>query len=120
MTPAASLVAARLGRVAFVAVVVVSLVVLFAPAPDVPGAPPGVDKLVHGVLVLGLAATGRWAGLRPAVLLPALVAYAGGSEVVQGLAAIGRTASIADWLADVVGALAGLVLWERFAGRRQR
>jgi VanZ family protein len=58
--------------------------------------------------------------VRPAVLLPALVAYAGGSEVVQGVAAIGRTSSIADSVADVVGAVAGLLLWERFATRRQR
>jgi VanZ family protein len=101
----------RLGRAAFAAAAVVSLVVLFAPAGDVPSAPPGVDKLVHAVLFLALAATGRWAGLRPGVLAPALVAYAAGSEVLQGWDAIGRTASVADWLADVAGVLAGLALW---------
>ena len=103
------------GRVAFASAVVVSLVVLFAPAGDVPGAPPGVDKLVHGGLFLALAMTGRWAGLRSAALGPALVLYAGGSEVLQGLAVIGRTASVADWIADVVGALAGLLLWARLS-----
>ena len=110
--------AARLGRAAFATVVAVSLVVLFAPASDVPNAPPGVDKIVHAALFLALAATGRWAGLRPAVLLPALVAYAAGSEVVQGLSGIGRTASVADWAADVVGVLAGLALWARVPARR--
>ena len=101
----------RLGRVAFAAAVVVSLVVLFAPAGDVPSAPPGVDKVVHAVLFLALAATGRWAGLRPAVLGSALAVYAGASEVLQGLDAIGRTTSVADWVADVAGVLAGLALW---------
>ncbi|TFV69275.1 VanZ family protein [Blastococcus sp. CT_GayMR19] len=118
--PAAVLPRVRSGRVVFASVVVVSLVVLFAPAGDVPGAPPGVDKIVHGVLFLALAATGRWAGLRPAVLLPALVVYAAGSEVLQGLPAIGRTTSAADWLADVVGLVTGLALWERFAARKRR
>jgi hypothetical protein len=103
------------GRAAFASAVVVSLVVLFAPASDVPGAPPGVDKLVHGGLFLALAVTGRWAGMRTAALGPALVVYAGASEVLQGLAAIGRTTSVADWIADVVGALAGLLLWARLS-----
>jgi hypothetical protein len=118
--PDAALVGARSGRVVFASVVVLSLVVLFTPARDVPGAPPGVDKLVHGVLFLALAATGRWAGLRPAVLLPALVVYAAGSEVLQGLPAIGRTTSAADWLADVAGLVTGLALWERIAARKLR
>lgn len=105
----------RWGMPAFATVVVVSLVVLFAPAGNVPGALPGVDKLVHGGLFLMLALTGRWAGLRSVVLGPALVVYAGGSEVLQGLAVIGRTASVADWAADAAGVLAGLLLWARLS-----
>lgn len=116
--PAVSLDGIRLGRAAFAGVVALSLVVLFAPARNVPGAPPGVDKVVHAALFLALAATGRWAGLRPAVLLPALAAYAAGSEVLQGLAPIGRTTSVADWFADVAGVLAGLGLWSRRPARR--
>ena len=108
------------GRPVFVAVVLVSLVVLFAPAGNVPSAAPGVDKVVHAVLFLALAATGRWAGLRAAVLLPALVAYAAGSEVLQGLSGIGRTSSVLDWAADVVGVLAGLGLWARRSGPARR
>ncbi len=165
--PVVSLAGSRSARIAFASVVVVSLVVLFAPAGDVPSAPPGVDKVihavlflalaatgrwaglragvlvvslvvlcapagagpgappwadkvVHAVLFLALAATGRWAGLRPAVLVPALVLYAAGSEVLQGLAAIGRTTSLADWVADVAGLLAGLALWARLAGAARR
>jgi VanZ family protein len=110
----------RLGRAAFAGVLVVSLVVLFTPAGGVPSAPPGVDKLVHAVLFLALAATGRWAGLRPVVLLAALVAYAAGSEVLQGLSAIGRTASVLDWAADVVGVLVGLALWAGLARPARR
>ena len=108
-----------MGRPVFAGVVAVSLVVLFAPASDVPGAPPGVDKVVHATLFLALAATGRWAGLRAATLGPALVVYAAGSEVLQGLSAIGRTSSVADWLADVVGVVTGLALWERFVVRKR-
>jgi hypothetical protein len=110
----------RYGPPAFAVVVVVSLVVLFAPAGDVPGAPPGVDKVVHAAVFLALAATGRWAGLRPGVLVPALVAYAAGSEILQGLPAIGRTSSVLDWVADIVGLLAGLALWARLAGPARR
>ena len=108
-----------LGRAVFAGLVVVSLVVLFAPAGDVPGAPPGVDKIVHALLFLALAASGRWAGLRPAILGPALVVYAGGSELLQGLEVIGRTASVADWVADLAGVLAGLSLWLLIARRRR-
>jgi hypothetical protein len=118
--PPGSLAEVRLGRLVFAAVVAVSLVVLFLPARDVPGAPPGVDKIVHAVLFLALALTGRWAGLRAVVLVPALVAYAAGSEILQGLAAIGRTASVLDWAADVTGVLAGLALWTRLSGPARR
>ncbi len=52
-----------LSRGAFAVAVLVSLAVLFAPADDVPFAPPGVDKLVHAGLFLALALTGRWAGI---------------------------------------------------------
>jgi VanZ family protein len=117
---AGSLAEPRLGRAAFAGVVVLSMVVLFAPARDVPGAPPGVDKLVHAVLFLALAATGRWAGLRPAPLGAALVVYAAGSEVLQGLSGIGRSASVLDWAADVLGVLAGLALWARLPGPARR
>jgi VanZ family protein len=48
-----------------------------------------------------------------------LVGYAALSEVVQGLSALERSASVADWAADVVGVLAGLLAWT-WAGRRAR
>jgi VanZ like family len=108
-----------LSRGVFAVAVVVSLAVLFAPPSDVPDSPPGVDKVVHLLLFLLLAVTGRWAGVGRAVLAVALVLYAAGSEVVQGLDAVGRSASVSDWLADVVGVLAGLAVWAVLAGRRR-
>jgi VanZ family protein len=99
--------------------VLVSLAVLFAPPSDVPDSPSGVDKVVHLLLFLVLTVTGRWAGVRRAVLATVLVLYAAGSEVLQGLDAVGRSASIPDWLADVVGVLAGLAAWAALARRRR-
>jgi hypothetical protein len=110
-----------LSRGVFAVVVLVSLAVLFAPADDVPSAPPGVDKLVHLLLFAALAVSGRWAGVRAGVLCVLLVAYAAVSEVVQGLSALERSASVADWVADVVGVLAGLLAWAwAWAARRPR
>jgi hypothetical protein len=108
-----------LSRGAFAVAVLVSLAVLFAPADDVPFAPPGVDKLVHAGLFLALALTGRWAGIGRGVLGTLLVAYAAVSEVLQGLTPLDRSASVADWLADVAGLLLGLVLWEFLTRRRE-
>jgi hypothetical protein len=105
-------------RGAFAVAVLVSLAVLFAPAQDVPFAPFGVDKLIHGSLFAALALTGRWAGVGRAVLAPVLVLYAAVSEVVQGM--IGRDATVGDLLADVVGVLVGLVAWRWIARRAAR
>jgi hypothetical protein len=107
-----------LARGAFAVAVLVSLAVLFAPASDVPYSPPGVDKIVHASLFAALALTGRWAGASRVVLAPALVLYGAASEVVQGW--IGRDAALGDWLADAVGVLLGLLVWEWFARRAAR
>jgi hypothetical protein len=107
-----------LARGAFAVAVLVSLAVLFAPEDDVPFAPPGVDKLVHAALFAALALTGRWAGIGRTALAPMLVLYAAVSEVVQGM--IGRDAAVGDWVADVVGLLLGLLIWQSAADRRSR
>ena len=109
-----------MARGTFAVVVLVSLAVLFTPASGVPVALPGVDKVVHAVLFLWLAVSGRWAGAGRYSLGSGLLVYAAVSEVVQGLASLGRTASVADWLADVGGGLLGLLLWELVADRRSR
>lgn len=108
-----------LSRGAFAVAVLVSLAVLFAPADDVPASPPGVDKVVHLLLFAALALTGRWAGARAGALGVLLVVYAAVSEVVQGFSALERSASVADWVADTVGVLAGLLTWA-WAARRTR
>ena len=83
-----------LSRGVFAVVVLVSLAVLFAPADDVPTAPPGVDKLVHLLLFAALAITACWAGIRRGVVAGLLVPYAAISEVVQGMAPLGRSPSV--------------------------
>ncbi|MGY2005320.1 VanZ family protein [Blastococcus sp. SYSU DS1024] len=100
-----------LPRVAFGLVLVASLVVLFLPASGVPTAPPGTDKAVHLALFAVLAATGRWAGVGTPRLAAGLVAYAVVSELVQGIAPLGRSASVADGAADLAGVAVGLALW---------
>ena len=109
-----------LARGALTLAVVVSLVVLFAPGSDVPGAPPGVDKVVHFSLFAVLAATGRWAGARRSLLAGALVLYGALSELLQGIPALHRDPAVGDWLADVLGTLAGLLLTDMSARRRSR
>src|SRR5690348_11636657 len=100
-----------LPRGVFTAVVLVSLVVLFAPGSDVPPSPHGTDKLVHGGLFLALALSGSWARIRPAVLAVVLLLYAAGSELIQTIPALQRDGSIGDWLADAIGVLLGLLVW---------
>ncbi len=100
-----------LSRGVLAVTVLVSLAVLFTPGDDVPAAPPGVDKLVHLALFAALAVAGRWAGIGVRALGALLVAYAAGSEVVQALAPLQRSGSVADWLADVLGAALGLLAW---------
>jgi membrane associated rhomboid family serine protease len=108
-----------LSRGAFALAVLVSLAVLFAPADEVPFAPPGVDKIVHCALFAALALTGRWAGVGRRVLRVLLVTYAAVSEVLQGVTPLARSASVADWVADVLGILLGLGLWGLLTRRRR-
>jgi VanZ family protein len=91
----------------FVLFVLVSMVVLFTPAPEVPRGPEGIDKVIHLALFAAMAVSGRYAGVPARVLVPALVAYGGVSELLQGLPAIDRSTSAADWAADTVGVAVG-------------
>jgi VanZ family protein len=106
-----------LARAAFTVAILVSLVVLLTPGSGVPTAPAGVDKLVHAALFAALAVSGRWAGCGAARLAGVLALYAAGSELLQGLTPLARSASLADWLADGAGILLGLALWELIARR---
>jgi hypothetical protein len=106
-----------LSRGVFAVAVLVSLAVLFAPGSDVPSAPPGVDKLVHGSLFAVLAVTGRWAGMGRSLMGALLVLYAAVSELIQGIPALDRDPAVGDWVADVVGVLLGLLVWARLQRR---
>lgn len=99
-----------LRRVSLLLSVLLSFVVLFSPGSDVPGAPPGVDKIVHFSLFALLALTGRWAGARPVRLGAVLACYAVVSEFVQAYAPISRDGSVTDALADTLGMLVALGL----------
>ena len=79
---------------------------LFAPSP--PGTPafPYADKVVHLSVFALVTAAGAWRFGRVRAVLAAAVAYAVGSEVVQGLALAGRQADPSDALADLVGVAA--------------
>lgn len=108
-----------LSRVVLALVLLVSVVVLFAPASDVPSAPAGTDKVVHLLLFAALAVSARWSGGRGAPVAAGLVLYAVASELVQGLTPLARSASLADLTADVAGILVGSLAWA-WATRRER
>jgi VanZ family protein len=86
-----------------------SLVVLFSPGSDTPDVSVS-DKLVHAALFAALAVTGVLAGVPVVVLAPALVVYAGLSEVLQAVLPIDRDGDWRDSLADTLGTVLGLVL----------
>jgi VanZ family protein len=107
-----------LSRGVFAVTVLISLAVLFTPGGDVPSAPPGVDKVVHATLFAALAVTGSWAGVRRGVLAGLLVIWGAVSEVLQGIPVLDRDPALGDWVADVLGALAGLLIWAAVDRRR--
>ncbi len=112
--------ASPLASAAFGAVVLLSLVVLFAPSDGGVTAFPQSDKLVHATLFALLAGTARWRfGARPGVLA-AVAAYAPLSELVQAGLLPGRHGDVLDVVADLVGTGAGWLLATRRPSRRAR
>lgn len=88
-------------------VVLVSLVVLFAPSGDGVAPFPGFDKLVHGTLFALLAGTARWRFVRAPAVLGLVAAYAPFSELVQAGLLPGRDGDWHDVAADLVGVALG-------------
>jgi VanZ family protein len=112
--PAAS---RRWATPAFGAVVLLSLVVLFAPrAPSDQGIP-DLDKVVHAGLFALLAATTWWRFAGHRAGLASVIAYGGVSELVQWLALPHRSGDPRDVAADAAGALLGWLLAKRLAAR---
>ena len=107
-----------LSRGVFAMTVLISLVVVFTPGADVPSAPAGIDKIVHFSVFAALAVTGRWAGVPRGPLAGLLVLYAAATELLQGIPVLQRDPSVGDWVADVAGALTGLLVWRLLALRR--
>jgi len=108
---------ALLATVAFTAVVVLSLVVLFVPRAPAGPPLPEFDKLVHCGLFLLLAATTRWRFGPRLTLLALVIAYAALSEVVQAALLPMRSGDALDALADTGGALLGWPLASRLLRR---
>lgn len=89
-----------------------SFVVLFTPGPDLPQHVDIWDKLGHATLFAAIALTGRLAGVSARWLLGVLVGYACISEVLQWLLPIHRDGDWHDALADTIGTVCALILWE--------
>lgn len=110
--------ATPLASAAFGVVVVLSLVVLFAPSGD--GAAPFThsDKVVHATLFALLAGTARWRFGPLALVLLAVAAYAPLSEVAQAVLLPGRDGDWHDAVADLLGVAVGWLVTGRLVQRR--
>jgi VanZ family protein len=115
VTPRAA--ADRRATVAFVAVVLLSLVVLFWPRTPSEDSIPHVDKVVHATLFALLAATTWWRFAAHRAGLVAVLAYAALSEVVQATVVGTRDGDVRDALADAAGAVLGWYVVSRWARR---
>jgi hypothetical protein len=99
--------------------VVVSLVVLFAPSSGGAGSPfPESDKVVHLLLFAGLAATTRWRFGPSLSGLAAVAVFAVLSELVQAGVLPSRSGDPLDVVADLAGTALGWVLVGRALSRR--
>jgi hypothetical protein len=101
----------RPARWAFLAAVLIQLVVLYWPWP-VGGREllPHLDKAVHALVFGAVALAGARAGLPSRPLAAVLVAHAGLSEAVQGSVLDQRGADPRDFIADLIGTALGFLL----------
>ncbi|MEI2779182.1 MAG: hypothetical protein V9G19_25120 [Tetrasphaera sp.] len=102
----------------FVLSLLLSALLLFLPGPG--GNPhfPHEDKVVHATIFGLPTALGLLAGLRAHLLIPALLAYAAASEVIQGAFLPTRSGSVRDGLADLAGITLGVVVVAMVRGGR--
>ena len=106
-------------RLLFVVAIVLITDLALQPGSALPPRLFGSDKLEHfgAFLVLAVLARIAWPSLPRWFGLLVLVGYGGAIEWMQGQGEAGRTASLADMVADTLGIAAGLGLaW--LAGRR--
>ncbi len=101
----------RLRRLLALGTTLAVLVLCWLPGEVTPHMPVhGLDKLLHAAAFCALAIAWRCAGLRAWRVLILGVALAAVTEGGQALMRSGRTGDVQDFLADVVGLLAGLAL----------
>ena len=107
----------RRATVAFAAVVLLSLVVLFWPHAPSERRIPNLDKVVHAALFALLAATTWWRFTAHRAGLLAVLVYGALSEVVQATLIPTRDGDVRDVAADAAGALLGWLAVSRWARR---
>jgi VanZ family protein len=115
----------RIARIAFWFAAVFAFVMAVLPHPPrLPGEPS--DKVLHvlAFVTLGILAAFGFRARSAWFLFAALAGFGAIIEIVQAIPLLNRDSELADWLADMVAALAALVLtrWliSRHARRRAR
>ncbi len=108
--PAAGHRSRRLGRFLLATSVPLMLVALYLPSVPGTSTVPRVDLVVHVGLFALVMWAARLAGAAPRLALAVLAANAVASELVQALLLTGRTGSVSDLVADVVGMGLGLAI----------
>ncbi|QCH23037.1 VanZ family protein [Mycobacteroides salmoniphilum] len=98
----------------------VACLLLFTPGGAVPSGPPGADKVAHVLIFAMLAVSSRFARIGEKITLAWVLAFAACSEVIQALWVPHRDGSLLDLLADAVGLLTGLWLWQKTRGQCRR
>lgn len=95
----------------------VQLVVLYWPGPQVPGGLSGLDLVVHATVFAAVAYPALRAGLPAPAVLGALAGHAVLSEVLQHTMVPGRSGDLRDGLADLAGLLLATLAWRRDTAR---
>ena len=94
----------------FYGVLVLSLVGLLLPSEELPTQVDIGDKVMHALIFVTLAVTGRFGGFGSRALAAGLLGYAVLTEVLQGALPIGRDGDWHDVVADAIGIAVGLGL----------
>ncbi len=106
-------------RILFVVAIVLITDLALQPGSALPPRLFGTDKLEHFAAFMALTILARIAcpGLPRLLSGLLLLVYGGGIEWLQDIGSVGRTASVADLVADTIGIVCGLVVaW--WAGTR--
>lgn len=88
----------------------------YVPSPPTPGPEiPNADKLLHGLAFFGIAISWRLGGMSVRRVLLLSLLLIGATEIGQAVLSTGRSAEIADALADLAGVGLGLCAAPRAA-----